>query len=358
VIDNQAGTLVADRYRIIEKIGEGGMQLVFRVHDETLNRDVALKVPKNSTADKRFYRSAVVAAKVNHPNVAKTLDYYEDVEENACLIEEFIDGEDLEKALLNKTDYVDPYMTSKIFHYLSKGIAASHHVGVIHRDLKPTNVMLTGGFAVETLKITDFGIAKMAEGELVGVVEKGTDSITASQTVVGALPYMSPEAINTPKDVTTKTDIWSIGAMMYQLLTGSLPFGSGLSAINKITNHEPAEIPSFVLAKPQYRPLCEQIINIISKCLTKDPDLRPDADELSYMCSQLCYPMTDRFHGYVGYIVPPHKAFGFIRSGGEQFFYHRDSVYGSSISVDDLVMFSTFPSQPQDRAHPVIKLKQ
>lgn len=357
MIAHNDGDLVAGRYRIQGKIGEGGMQLVFKATDETLGRDVALKIPKNQTADKRFYRSAVVAARVNHPNVAKTLDYYQDEDGDACLIEEFIEGEDLEKSILDKTDYVDPFLASRIFHHLSKGVAASHHVSVIHRDLKPTNIMLTGSFAATSVKITDFGIAKMAEDELVEAAEKGADSITASQTAVGALPYMSPEALNTPREVTTKTDIWSIGAMMFKLLTGSLPFGSGLSAVNKITNQDPLPIPAFVNAKSQFKTLSNQLIDIIMKCLQKNPDLRPNADELAELCSQLCYPTSPRYKGYVNHLVMPHKAYGFITARGTQYFFHRDSIYGHALKHGDEVMISSFPSEPRDRAHPVIKLK-
>jgi serine/threonine-protein kinase len=230
---HQIGEKIAYRYQIKGFVGEGGMQYVYCAWDSILNRYVALKTPKNLSAEKRFHRSAIVSAKVNHPNIAKTLDYLEE-NERPYLIEELINGQDLSKAILSKVDFLDPFLVARLFHHLSKGLAASHHAGVIHRDLKPTNIMVNGAFQLTDIKITDFGIAKMAEDEIVEAAEGGEDTISASATAVGALPYMAPEAIDTPRDVGLKADIWSLGAMMYELLTGSKPFGKGLKAVRHI----------------------------------------------------------------------------------------------------------------------------
>ena len=140
---HNVGDCIASRYHIVDFVGEGGMQFVYKAHDIILDRFIALKTPKDATAEKRFHRSAIVSAKVNHPNVAKTLDY---VEQNGrpYLIEELVDGLDLAKAILQGLDYLDPFLVARIFHHLSKGLAASHHAGVVHRDLKPTNIMVIG----------------------------------------------------------------------------------------------------------------------------------------------------------------------------------------------------------------------
>jgi serine/threonine protein kinase len=159
---HSSGDVIRDRYKIIDNIGEGGMQFVYAARDRILKRKVALKTPKNDSAKKRFKRSAIVSARVNHPNVAKTLDYLED-NNRQYLIEELINGEDLDKAFLKKMKCLDPYLAARVFHYLAKGLAASHHAGVIHRDLKPTNIMVTDRFELTSIKITDFGIAKMAD---------------------------------------------------------------------------------------------------------------------------------------------------------------------------------------------------
>lgn len=348
------GTMIGGRYIVNNYIAAGGMQFVYRAHDNILGRDVVLKIPKNNSAEKRFRRSAVVAAKVNHPNVAKTLDY---LEENgkAYLVEELIIGNDLEKAVLNIAKYIDPYFVAKIFHHLSKGLAASHHSGVIHRDLKPTNVMVNGGLQNTGLKITDFGIAKMAEAELIEAAEGGELTINSSQTAVGALPYMAPEAIVTPKDVSKPADIWSLGAMMYELLTGTKPFGSGLLAVHKIVEANPPEFPLFIKANPQFSFLAEQLIEDILSCLQKDTASRPTADQLVERCGKLCYPNNERFFGNVKTIK--FGAWGFISTDQEDVFFHFDSVYGNRPNVGDRVWFSKFHGGGAWRAHPIVCLK-
>ncbi|WP_257228289.1 serine/threonine-protein kinase [Pseudomonas sp. NIBRBAC000502773] len=168
----QPGVLIGNRYEIERYLAEGGMQYVFIARDTYTDRKVALKTPKNKSAEKRFQRSAIVSAKVNHPNVAKTLDYLV-FEERQFLVEELIYGLDMRAALLNDSAFIDPYLAAKVFHHLAKGVAAAHHVGVVHRDLKPTNIMVVGDYSFSEIKVTDFGIAKMAAEEMVAAVEGG-----------------------------------------------------------------------------------------------------------------------------------------------------------------------------------------
>jgi serine/threonine protein kinase len=263
------GDVLVERYEIRDYVGEGGMQEVYCAEDHVLKRSVALKVPKNTSAEKRFKRSAVLSARVNHPNVAKTFDYFE-TGGRPYLIEEFIDGMDLYKALARKFSIIDPYLAARVFHHLAKGVAASHHVGVVHRDLKPSNVMVVGGMNFSEIKITDFGIAKMAAEEIAEAAEGGAESITSSKTMVGALPYMPPEMIETPRDADTPADIWALAAMMYELLSGKKPFGAGLKAIPAILSggvpHKPRQIDS----KVQFKPLGDELFKVISGCLKKE----------------------------------------------------------------------------------------
>jgi eukaryotic-like serine/threonine-protein kinase len=350
---HEQGDVLQERYEIINYIDEGGMQLVYAATDLVLNRKVAIKTPKNDSAKKRFQRSAIVSARVNHPNVAKTLDY---LEENSrkYLVEELIEGTDLDKALLKKTKFLDPYLAARIFHYLAKGLAASHHAGVIHRDLKPTNIMVTGGFELESIKITDFGIAKMAGDEIVEAVEGGNASISASPTVVGALPYMAPEAIDTPREVGKPADVWSIGAMMYELLTGIQPFGTGLKAVTKIVAAEPPAFPAFMTSNAQFAALSNKLIEIVLLCLQKEPSARPPADELVELCGNLCYPVEKRYFGTVRDIK--FGSWGFISVEGEDVFFHMDCVYGDKPKIGDEVMLSKFRGGGAWRALPVVKL--
>lgn len=175
------GDVIGGRYEVVDYIGQGGMQEVYRVHDKLLERDVALKSPKNPSAKKRFNRSATLSARVNHDNVAKTLDYVEDGD-RFYLIEELIEGCDLGHFLKSHVAMLDPFAAGRVMHHLAKGLAASHHVNVVHRDLKPTNVMVVGGRDFMGFKITDFGIAKMAQEEIGEAVAGDEDGLTRVRT--------------------------------------------------------------------------------------------------------------------------------------------------------------------------------
>lgn len=345
--------VIAGRYKILDYYSQGGMQYVYLAIDTVTERTIALKTPKNLSAEKRFARSAIVSAKVNHPNVAKTFDY---VDENGrtFLIEEFIDGLDLKQAILDRAEYVDPYLVAKIFHHLAKGVAAAHHQKVIHRDLKPSNIMVTGGFNLRSLKVTDFGIAKMAEAEMEEAVEGGAASISASATAVGALPYMAPEAIETPEAVGLPADVWSIGAIVLHLLYGNYPFGSGLKAVPRILAADVPPPPKFVLSNAQFEPLAQEIVNIVFSCLAKDPLSRPTCDELVLACNNLCYTASERYEGVVLKIF--HDKYGFISGPSGDVFYHRDSVYGAIPREKERVLFSCYSGGQAPRALPVLKI--
>ncbi|PSB13739.1 serine/threonine protein kinase [filamentous cyanobacterium Phorm 46] len=350
------GDRVDNRYEILRFVGEGGMQQVYCATDLVLHREVALKLPKNSSAKKRFKRSAVVSAKVNHPNVAKTLDYLE-TDSSPYLVEEFISGKDLKEGLLQQLGIVDPYLTAKIIHYLAKGVAASHNADVIHRDLKPSNVMFSGDFNLSEIKITDFGIAKMAEEEIVNAVEGGDSSTSASATVMGALPYMAPEMIREARKAGKPSDIWAIGAMIYELMSGQKPFGFGLNAVPNILAAIPPQKPGYIDKNLQFQSLGYELYTLILECLNKNPEDRPTADKLVQRCEKLCYPVVER---QIGICKSLHSNYdwGFIQSdGGDTIFFHFDSIYGNKPTVGSRVCFSAFPGLPYPRAHPVVLIQ-
>lgn len=352
---HKVGDIVATRYRVDAWIGEGGMQFVYLAYDLTLSRVVALKTPKNASAAKRFQRSAEVAAQVNHPNVAKTLDYLEDGD-RAYLVEELIQGDNLEEAILKRVEAVDPNSGAKIFHHLAKGLAAAHHAGVIHRDIKPTNIMVSGGFLLNEIKVTDFGIAKMADEELAEAAENNGATLALSLTAMGALPYMSPEAIDTPRQVGQPSDVWSLGAMMFHVLTGSPPYGIGLRIVGKILEANPPVFPPFLTSNPQFAPLSKQLIALILLCMQKDPALRPTADEVVVRASALCYSMAQRHEGVVDEVK--FNAFGWIQGDENRVFFHLTSAYGERRpSGGDRVAYSKFDGGGAFRAHPVIVLR-
>jgi serine/threonine-protein kinase len=348
--------LVGDRYQIVKYVGAGGMQEVYLAEDLLLARDVALKLPKNASAEKRFKRSAIVSARVNHANVAKTLDYLE-IGEQAYLIEEFIKGRDLSQVLKESLLIFDPMISAMLFHHLAKGLAASHHAGVIHRDLKPSNVMAVGGEYLTDVKITDFGIAKMAEEEIADAVEGGDQSLTASQTAIGALPYMAPEFIKSVKDADKPADVWSLGAMMFELISGRKPFGAGLKAVPAILEAKVPNLPPILKSKSQFAPVGREVYELITDCMQLEAGLRPTADDLVAKCERFCYPVVARELGTVSKF--DNRYWGFISpDAGKSIFFHLASVYGDqAVKVGDRVLFSRHSGEGSDRAFPVTKLR-
>lgn len=354
---HHSGELLIDRYKLLKYIDEGGMQQVYLANDLSFDREVVVKVPKNSSAEKRFKRSACVSARINHENVAKTLDYFE-YDNRSYLVEEYIQGHDLSAAL--KTDFrmLDPHLTAHVIHHVAKGLAASHHAGVFHRDLKPSNIMVSKDLGISAIKITDFGIAKMAEEEIFEGLAGGESSITGSQTLVGALPYMAPEMIETPQQADRPADIWAVGAMAYQLLSGKHPFGSGLSAVPKIIEATPPSQPSLINSKSQFRSIGNAIWDVIIKCLQKLPSERPSADELVDQCSTLCYSTEKRETGVIRDYAAGSGSWGFIdKDDGGSIFFHGSSYYGKTPETGKRVCFTAYQGLPSPRAFPVLPLK-
>lgn len=353
------GAIVASRYEIASFIGEGGMQEVYRAIDLSLSRAIALKTPKNNSAQKRFQRSAAMSARVTHPNVAKTFDYLEDAQRQ-FLIEELIAGEDLGHKLATRYFNFDPHLAAHVFHHLAKGLAAVHREDVIHRDLKPSNIMLSSDCDLSVIKITDFGVAKMAAAEIEEGIKEGT---LASQTVVGAVPYMAPEVIRNRDDVAISADVWSIGAMLFHLLTGQRPYGEGLAAVDGILSGNPPAKPQILAtASSQFRQLSDELWELILRCLQTDASVRPTASQLVEACDSLCYSRAPRVIGTVQTYKPKAGRWGFIDSDAydDSTFFHADSLWGwegSSPEVGQVLSFARFTGSPRTRAHPVLRLR-
>ena len=350
--------LVGGRYQVLQFIDQGGMQQVYRALDTTFCKQVALKTPKNPSAEKRFARSAQLCAKITHPNIAKTLDYFES-DGSFYLVEELIDAENLGTRLVRDYDYLDPHLVAHLLHHLARGVAASHHVQVFHRDLKPSNIMVSADANFSEIKITDFGIAKMAEAEFDEALREREASITTSQTVVGALPFMAPELIEHPTQASLHADIWSLGAITYLLISGEHPFGSGLQAVPKILEAQVPDRPRLFKRKSQFRPLTDEMWDIIAACLTRVPADRPTADELVERCDRLCYSLASRGVGKVTNFGARPGQWGFISTdkGGDVFF-HADSFFGGQPMNGQRVSYAAFPGSPSPRAFPVLPLKR
>ena len=252
-------------YRIFEQIGAGGMGVVYRAHDERLDRDVALKVLPpgaivDSSARKRFRKEALMLSKLNHPNIATVHDF-DNEDGTDFLVEELIDGLSLD-AMLG----TGPLSESEIVHLgsqLAEGLATAHEHGVIHRDLKPANIRIT---PEARLKILDFGLADILRGEV--TPDAATQSLSESRTIVGTLPYMAPEQLLQRKfDV--RTDLWAVGCVLFEMATGRRAFlGTGPALTEAIVHQSTASVSKL---NPK---ISAGLDAVIQKCLEKDSWMR------------------------------------------------------------------------------------
>ncbi len=253
------------QYRIIEKIGAGGMGVVYRAKDERLERDIALKVlPSGALADdemrRRFRKEALALSQLNHPNIATIHDFNSEGGVD-FLAMEFISGftlaEKLRSGALAESEVI------RLGRQITEALEAAHEANLIHRDLKPGNIMVTQKGLV---KVLDFGLAKILQSA--GTGDK-TLTLTATQSLSGTLPYMAPEQLE-GRDADKRTDIHALGAILFELATGRrlFPQEAASQIVQAIVSQVP-DIPSSL--NPQVSPGLERII---LKCLQKDPDDR------------------------------------------------------------------------------------
>ncbi len=215
-------------YRIVEKIGAGGMGVVYRAHDERLDRNVAIKVLPGEVAGDpdrlhRFEREAKSVAQLDHPNILAIHDFGSE-DGVAYAVMELLDGETLRELIST-----GGITTGKAVEYagaIADGLAAAHEKGIIHRDLKPENVFLTKDGRI---KILDFGLAKLKLPEADLTTETPTATLdTAPGGLIGTIPYMAPEQVQgQPAD--HRSDIFALGVVLYEMLTGHRPFGGSTS---------------------------------------------------------------------------------------------------------------------------------
>src|SRR5580704_2499737 len=251
-------------YRILEKVGAGGMGVVYRARDEQLERDVALKVLPSGTLDneasrRNFRKEALALAKLNHPNI-ETVYEFATQDGMDFLVMEFVPGKTLADKLLNGV------LSEKEVVALGMQIAAAlgeaHERGIVHRDLKSRNIAIT---AKGQAKVLDFGLAKLLRPASVA----STDTITDTQAIVGTLPYMSPEQLQ-GEAVDARSDIFTIGAVLYEMATNCRAFGERLPSrlVDTILHETP------VTPRALNRRISLELERIILKCLDKNPEQR------------------------------------------------------------------------------------
>ena len=256
------GQIIGGRYEIVKSIGEGGMANVYLANDKILDRKVAIKVLRGDLANdekfiRRFQREAQSVANLSHPNIVEVYDVEEE-EGQHYIVMEYIEGKTL-KQLLQKRGSLTLSEVIDIMLQLTDGLAHAHDAYIIHRDIKPQNIMIQDDGLV---KITDFGIA----------MALNATQLTQTNSVMGSVHYLPPEQAN-GKSSTIKSDIYSLGILMYELITGSVPF-KGDNAVEIALKHLKEKIPSIRRQNPT---IPQSVENIVLRATAKNPKNRYDS---------------------------------------------------------------------------------
>jgi eukaryotic-like serine/threonine-protein kinase len=261
------GTTLADRYRIEELLGAGGMGAVYRAVHVNMHKTVALKLlhPELATVPEvvaRFEREAMVAGRLEHPNVAAALDFGKLPDGSLYLVMEFVPGGLLRDAL--KEGPLPPGRVARIGMQIAAGLAAAHAAGIVHRDLKPENIMLRSDGAEEQVKVLDLGIAKLAADP----EPRSGKALTKVGAVLGTPQYMAPEqAIGGTVD--HRADLYALGVVLYEMAVGKPPFPDEDGAHAVIARHLTEPPPALPASVPE--PLAALIVELLQKSASARP---------------------------------------------------------------------------------------
>jgi serine/threonine-protein kinase len=253
------GELIADRYELEELVGTGGMSRVYRARDQLLERHVAIKIlhehySRDAEYVERFRREARAAAKLSHPNIVTVIDRGE-AEGRQFIVFEFVDGQNL-KQLVEGRGRLPVGDALELGIEIGRALAFAHAQGLVHRDVKPQNVLLGGG----DVKVTDFGIARSLDMNI---------GLTQTGAVLGTGEYISPEQA-TGQVVDERTDVYSLGVVLYELLAGEPPYSAD-SFVAVAMRHVNDPVPSISLVRPDV-PL--RVDGALQRAMAKDPDDR------------------------------------------------------------------------------------
>lgn len=267
--DPLIGTIIGDRYRVESELGSGGMGTVYRAEHVMMEKRVALKVLHANLAVvgkvmDRFQREAVALSRIEHPNVVAATDFGKLKNGSYYLALEYVDGRNLAETL-QAEGLFDVRRTLHVAHQIAEALNAAHGHGIVHRDLKPHNVMLTGQPGAEMVKVLDFGLAKLRSK----TIEGSTANVGA---VFGTPHYMAPEQVATT-DVDARADLYSLGIMMFEMLTGRRPFDA--DSPNLVLDLQMSQPPPPL---PEHLP--DSVRELVTALMQKLPEQRPASAQL------------------------------------------------------------------------------
>ncbi len=275
--DSGEESLLADRYQLLDLMGEGGMGKVFEAEHVLMKKKVAIKVLRRELTEDdeivaRFHREAQAAAALVHPNVCQATDFGQNEEGAFFLVMEYLEGETLQ----NTIEVYGQLETKRALHIarqIAAALAEAHAEGIVHRDLKPENVMLVDRHGdPDTVKIMDFGIARLIATAEEADDDSAANRLTRKGMVYGTPHYMSPEQV-AGEDVDARTDIYALGVVLFEMLTGAPPFDADNIA-RVMGQHVTAPVPSLSDRCPNtaFSPALQQLVH---RLLAKDADERP-----------------------------------------------------------------------------------
>lgn len=269
--EDLVGTVLENKYEILEKIGAGGMGAVYKARHQLMHRQVAIKMvlaqlSANSMTLKRFTQEARATSQLNHPNILTVFDFGISPSNQPYLVMDFLEGVNFGR-VLEETRQIPVARAIGIFLQVCAALGHAHQKGIVHRDMKPSNIMLIElDGQPDFVKVLDFGIAKVLSS-----VDGESDSLTRTGEVFGSPLYMSPEQFR-GKSLDARSDIYSLGCVMYRSLAGICPV-TGKDVLECMYKHVNESIPPFSVTAPEAE-IPEPLEQIIMKALAKDPDAR------------------------------------------------------------------------------------
>ncbi len=267
--DSLLGQTLAGKYRIEDRLSEGGMGTVYRGTHVLMDKTVAIKVlrPALAADEKivaRFSREARAASRISHPHALSVTDFGEDENGIVFLVMEYLSGQTLKELIRNEGPMPLPRVV-EIIRQVGEALDAAHEQGVVHRDLKSDNIMLLGSSSTDYAKVLDFGIAKIKERD-----GKYDPSLTSPDLVIGTPQYMSPEQCSQARDIDARSDIYSLGVIIYEMFVGHVPF-TGETPTAIMLKHMQHAAPSVLEERSD---LPEAVGRVVARALEKRPENR------------------------------------------------------------------------------------